>query len=48
MLRRYQPDMDFRTIADAGHWAMYERPEAFNAALLDILAQPPRAVEQQR
>jgi pimeloyl-ACP methyl ester carboxylesterase len=45
VLRRYQPDMDFRTIADAGHWAMYERPQAFNAALLDMLAQPPRAME---
>lgn len=45
VLRRFQPDMDFRTIADAGHWAMYERPEAFNAALLAMLAQPPRVME---
>jgi len=44
VLRRFQPDMDFRVIAGAGHWAMYERPEAFNAALLDMLRQPPREV----
>lgn len=46
VLRQFQPDMDFRVIADAGHWAMYERPEAFNAALLDMLSQPPREVRQ--
>ena len=32
-----QPGCDFRVIEDAGHWLMYERPEAFNAALLSIL-----------
>ncbi len=37
VLRRFQPDTDFRVIAGAGHWVMYERPQAFNAALLDIL-----------
>ena len=42
VLRRFQPDMDFRIIAGAGHWAMYERAELFNAALLDMLGQPPR------
>ncbi len=42
VLRRYQPGLDFRVIAGAGHWAMYERPEAFNAALLDMLSAPPR------
>ena len=42
VLRRFQPDMGFRVIADAGHWAMYERSDAFNAALLDMLGQPPR------
>jgi pimeloyl-ACP methyl ester carboxylesterase len=41
-LRRIKPDMDFRTIADAGHWVMYERPAAFNAALLDLLRAPLR------
>jgi pimeloyl-ACP methyl ester carboxylesterase len=35
-------ELRFRVIADAGHWAMYERPEAFNAALLDMLRQPLR------
>lgn len=42
-LRRFKPDMDFRVIADSGHWAMYERPEAFNAALADLLDAPVRA-----
>jgi pimeloyl-ACP methyl ester carboxylesterase len=46
VLRRYQPDLDFRVIADAGHWTMYERAQAFNAALLDLLSQPPREVPQ--
>jgi pimeloyl-ACP methyl ester carboxylesterase len=44
VLRRFQPDLDFRVIADAGHWAMYERPEQFDAALLAMLARPPRAL----
>lgn len=43
VIRRSHPDADFRVIAGAGHWAMYERPEAFDAALLAILAKPPRA-----
>ncbi|MEO6716061.1 MAG: alpha/beta fold hydrolase [Novosphingobium sp.] len=42
VLRRFQPHMDFRVIADAGHWVMYEREDAFNAALLAMLGQPPR------
>ena len=42
VIRRSHPDCDFRVIADAGHWAMYERPEAFDAALLDMLRQPLR------
>lgn len=37
-LRRFKPDAEFRVVADAGHWAMYERPEAFDAALFDVLA----------
>ena len=40
VLRRFQPAMDFRMIAGAGHWVMYERADAFNAALLDMLRQP--------
>lgn len=42
VLRRFQPDMDFRVIPEAGHWAMYERPDAFNAVLLAMLDHPPR------
>jgi len=41
VIRRTHPQCDFRVIADAGHWAMYEQPEAFNAALLDMLGKPP-------
>jgi pimeloyl-ACP methyl ester carboxylesterase len=37
VLRRYHPNSDFRVVADAGHWAMYERPDAFNATLLAML-----------
>jgi pimeloyl-ACP methyl ester carboxylesterase len=42
VIRRSHPDCDFRVIADAGHWAMYERPEAFNETLLDMLRRPLR------
>ena len=42
VLRRFQPDLDMRVIAGAGHWAMYERPDAFNRAVLDLLARPLR------
>jgi pimeloyl-ACP methyl ester carboxylesterase len=41
VIRRTHPDCDFRVIADAGHWVMYERPEAFNEALLGILSARP-------
>ena len=44
VIRSIQPDTDFRVIADAGHWAMYERAAAFNAELIDLLRQPPRAM----
>ena len=40
VLRRFQPDVDFRVIAGAGHWVMYEKPEAFNAALIAMLDAP--------
>jgi pimeloyl-ACP methyl ester carboxylesterase len=43
-LRRFQPQLDFRVIAGAGHWAMYERPEAFNRTLIDLLGGPLRRV----
>lgn len=41
-IRRHRPDCDFRVIPEAGHWAMYERPQAFNAALIAMLDQPER------
>jgi len=37
VLRRFQPELDFRVIPGAGHWAMYERPEEFNRTLIDLL-----------
>jgi pimeloyl-ACP methyl ester carboxylesterase len=42
VIRRTHPDCDFRVIDGAGHWAMYERPDAFDAALLDMLRKPRR------
>ncbi len=44
VLRRFQPDLTFRVIADSGHWVMYERPETFNAVLAGLLAAPLRVV----
>jgi len=41
-LRRFHPQLDFRVIPGAGHWAMYERPEEFNRTLLDLLGRPLR------
>jgi pimeloyl-ACP methyl ester carboxylesterase len=43
-IRSVQPDTDFRVIPEVGHWAMYERPEAFDAVLLDMLERGPRAI----
>lgn len=40
VLRSFFPDMDFRAIAGAGHWVMYEQPEAFNRALIEMLDAP--------
>lgn len=37
VLRRSHPQADFRVVRDVGHWAMYERPEAFNETLLAML-----------
>ncbi len=37
VLRAICPGMAFRTIAGAGHWVMYERPEEFNRMLLELL-----------
>ena len=33
LLRATDPDARFTLIEDAGHWVMYEQPDAFNAAL---------------
>lgn len=37
-LAAFQPDVDFRVIPDAGHWAPYEADHAVNEALIEILA----------
>jgi len=39
-LRRFHPQLDFRVIPSAGHWAMYERPEEFNRAVIELLGRP--------
>lgn len=38
ILASAQPDVDFRVIADSGHWTPYEAAAAVNAALCDILS----------
>ena len=38
LLRGIQPQAPFIVIADAGHWVQYEAPDAFNEALLEVLA----------
>jgi len=43
-LRRHRPQIDFRVVPDAGHWAMYERPDAFNATLIAMLETTPPPV----
>jgi pimeloyl-ACP methyl ester carboxylesterase len=42
VLRRFHPDLDFRVIPGAGHWSMYEKPDAFNHTVLDLLSRPLR------
>jgi 2-hydroxy-6-oxonona-2,4-dienedioate hydrolase len=37
VLRGIDPNIVIRVVADAGHWSMYEQPEAFRAALMDVL-----------
>lgn len=37
LFRSIQPGCDFRLLEDAGHWVMYERPDAFNATLVELL-----------
>ncbi len=42
VIRQHHPEAQLRVVPDAGHWPMYEQPEAFNAAALDLLSQPAR------
>jgi pimeloyl-ACP methyl ester carboxylesterase len=42
VLRRFHPQLDFRVVPGAGHWAMYERPEEFNRTVIDLLGSPLR------
>jgi pimeloyl-ACP methyl ester carboxylesterase len=37
VLRRTHPEATITVLSGAGHWAMYERAEAFNAAVLHLL-----------
>jgi 2-hydroxy-6-oxonona-2,4-dienedioate hydrolase len=37
LFQSIQPGCEFRVIEDAGHWVMYERPDAFNTTLLELL-----------
>jgi len=41
-VRAFQPEAQLRVIERAGHWSIGEQPARFNAALLDLLAMPPR------
>ena len=36
ILRRHHPELQTRTIDDAGHWAQYEQPQAFVQAVLEL------------
>jgi pimeloyl-ACP methyl ester carboxylesterase len=37
VMRETHPDMRVSIVDDAAHWVMYEQPDAFNAALVDLL-----------
>lgn len=37
LLRRFQPDLDFRLVPDAGHWVPFEVPEAVSEALAEMI-----------
>lgn len=39
-IRQFRPGSRHVIIPDAGHWVSYEQPDAFNAALLDLLRIP--------
>ncbi len=38
ILRIHHPELVTRVVANAGHWSMYEQPDRFNEALLDVLS----------
>jgi len=37
ILRGFYPEAEVKTIEEAGHWVMYEHPDAFNDVLLELL-----------
>jgi len=39
LLRRLRPNLEFRSVAGAGHWAAYEAPDLFLEALHSVLEQ---------
>jgi len=41
VLRESHPELVTRTVPDAGHWVMYEQADAYNEALLEVLATRP-------
>ena len=46
VVRRHHPEAELRVVPGAGHWSMYECPDAFNAAAIDLLERPTRAARQ--
>lgn len=38
VIGEHHPELLSRSIADAGHWVMYEQPAGYNSALLEVLA----------
>jgi pimeloyl-ACP methyl ester carboxylesterase len=43
VLRQHCPKLEFRVIANAGHWVMYEQPAAFNRAVMELIEPGPTA-----
>ncbi len=41
ILRKHHPELETRTIADAGHWAQYEQPQSFTRAILELTGLQP-------
>jgi pimeloyl-ACP methyl ester carboxylesterase len=46
-LARWHPDLDFRVVEGAGHWAIYEAADCVNAVLLEILCGRAHPVDEQ-